>query len=627
MCDRLPIPPVRKSRLIESIGGPLLPRTNATLFGIALLSALTVITAQPIHAQQILSPVAVLQNTGGNVGGEYSIGLTINQSGLSLPFRSGETKFDEYLALNPTHTTISSLKEWFSFYDITASTIIYDLGEVYSIDRIALWNEETCGTATMRVETSNDPAFGMFKTVGNFIPNDNPNGPDYKAQVLTLIPSRARYVRLYVTGPQSSPQANVVSMGEIAFSVSAKVPELKSIALEPAPSSSLNINLGNTANLTAMGTYDDDTVQDVTGFVEWINSSDETGNLLNTGEFRSLAPGSATVKAAYRTDDKDILSNTVSITVNGPASIEILPQPGAGNTALSNIVRNGEITFTALGLFADGSRFDVSNLVAWFSDDTSYLNAGVSPYDALRLPGVFRVQEPSGRPTNLSASVFAEIDAIRSPGVRVNTQSFNNNALTDVSHGLRFVQSWSQAAGQWTYPSPEGSVDFICEVSPSSGNLAIDWFNTCFSNSYQFTTRVVIPSDSASLVRAGLIAWSRSDYYTKDYLAFHLEKRDGAKRVAIYRYPVTSNPSQPGTPILLFATPFQWNPNQVYHLRMTWATNRLVAEISMDGLTWMPAGSVAAPFTNAPWAVGQSTPSLFAEGTKARFSNMIYQLR
>ena len=176
-------------------------------------------TASPVAAGFITSPTAVLENTGGEFSNGYAITNAINGSGLSTGFTSGFTDFDAYLAGNPLHTNQSAFYEWFTPLNVTSSTVIFDLGVTGSINRIALWNEEGSGVASLVVQTSNDAAFGSFTAAGSFIPINNPDGSMYPAEVLALTASTGRYVRLFVTGPQANFTFNGIGLGEIAFDV------------------------------------------------------------------------------------------------------------------------------------------------------------------------------------------------------------------------------------------------------------------------------------------------------------------------------------------------------------------------------------------------------------------------
>jgi hypothetical protein len=126
------------------------------------------------------------------------------------------------------HTSIWPGNEWFAPGGVNTSTIDYDLGDNYDILRLALWNEEHSGISRMSVYTSNDAAFGVATLVGVFGVTDNPFGADYAAEVFSLAPTNARYVRVQAFGPNVPFDFDAVSMGEIAFDV---VPEPSTFAL------------------------------------------------------------------------------------------------------------------------------------------------------------------------------------------------------------------------------------------------------------------------------------------------------------------------------------------------------------------------------------------------------------
>ena len=199
----------------------------------AAVLAVTAAALAPLsaRAQAIFSPIAVPVNTAGDFDASADIGQTIDQSGLFTGFASGVTNFDSYIASNPLHDQGFSGREWFSAGGVTTGTIVYDLGAGAGFDRLALWNEDSIGIATMTVDASNDLSFSVGVTsFGVFAPTNNPEGANYPAQVFALAPTSARYVRLQVQAPVG---AAFVSMGEIAFRSAAvvAVPEAGTLAL------------------------------------------------------------------------------------------------------------------------------------------------------------------------------------------------------------------------------------------------------------------------------------------------------------------------------------------------------------------------------------------------------------
>jgi len=219
------------------------PRLNCIL----VLGVLLAATVLPAHADVILSPTAVLQNTAGDFSSDFDILQAIDQSGLSANFTSGVTDFDTYLAGNPTHTLDAIGNEYFSPEGVNAGIIDFDLGAEYSINRLALWNEEVAGISTLNILTSNDPLFLTSNVAGDFLPSNNPNGADYSAEVFSLTPTNGRYVRFSVTGPQPEAEFNGIGAGEFAFGVSAIAPPEPSPVPEPGTIALMGVGLASLA--------------------------------------------------------------------------------------------------------------------------------------------------------------------------------------------------------------------------------------------------------------------------------------------------------------------------------------------------------------------------------------------
>ena len=179
-------------------------------------------------AGAILSPVAVISNTGGSSGSGFEITNTIDQSGLSTGFVSGVTDFDTYLATNPLHSFQTG--EWFSQIGPLRAVIVYDLGQSFLVTRMALWNEEAAGILSTTVDISDDVTFVSFSNAGTFAPLSNQVNVDYPAEVFNLAPSVGRFVRMDVSGFAGG---SFVSMGEIAFEVSS-LPPTPDVVPEPA---------------------------------------------------------------------------------------------------------------------------------------------------------------------------------------------------------------------------------------------------------------------------------------------------------------------------------------------------------------------------------------------------------
>ncbi len=189
-----------------------------------------------VNATVILSPTAISQNTLGNRDANVDIGNVIDQSGLSSAFTSGVTDFDTYLGGNPTHSLAAGDNEWFAPDGEFLGFIDFDLGAVYDVDRVAIWNEDAAGVSRFELITSLDATFAASTSFGFFSLTNNPRDVDYLADVISLgAVSSARYVRMSIEGfyPDEQNFADQASLGEVAFSVTAAndVPEPASLVL------------------------------------------------------------------------------------------------------------------------------------------------------------------------------------------------------------------------------------------------------------------------------------------------------------------------------------------------------------------------------------------------------------
>ncbi|MCI0408632.1 MAG: PEP-CTERM sorting domain-containing protein [Acidobacteria bacterium] len=197
--------------------------------GMAVLVSLFV--SSVVQATVIVSPVAAPVNTLGEFGACCDIGNSIDGSGLTPGFVTGVTDFDAYLALNPLHDLGFQDQEFFGAQGVLSGTVVYDLGGVVFIDRMALWNEDSTGIAVMNVRSALDLPFttGVVDH-GLFNPVDNPINVDYPAEVLALNPTPARFVEMELRCVDTD--FNNCGIGEVAFSATPQeAPEPASLVL------------------------------------------------------------------------------------------------------------------------------------------------------------------------------------------------------------------------------------------------------------------------------------------------------------------------------------------------------------------------------------------------------------
>ena len=151
---------------------------------------------------------------GTSVGDLFAIGNTIDQSGLSTGFESGVTDFDTYLASNPTHSTNGADEYWGLGGD--TPTLDYDLGAVFTIDALALWNGSIDGISEANIYGSLDgDTYFLLTTI---LPLENSGGQRYISEIFSFAAAALRYVQIDIVSCHTPP-TGYCRVGEVAFRV------------------------------------------------------------------------------------------------------------------------------------------------------------------------------------------------------------------------------------------------------------------------------------------------------------------------------------------------------------------------------------------------------------------------
>jgi uncharacterized protein YjdB len=144
--------------------------------------------------------------------------------------------------------------------------------------------------------------------------------------------------------------------GQTVLTVSPAV--LQTLAVTPVNPS---VAKGQTQQFTAMGTFSDSSIEDLTNQVAWTSGTPSVATINSTGVAATLATGTTSIGAAL-----DGVSATTVLTVT-PAilqSIAVAP--------VSPSVPKGETQqFTATGVFTDNTTEDLTSQVTWASITTA----------------------------------------------------------------------------------------------------------------------------------------------------------------------------------------------------------------------------------------------------------------
>jgi hypothetical protein len=154
-----------------------------------------------LSAGTMLSPTAVLGTDLGTFDSSVPLENMINQSGLDKPFTSGVTDFDEYFTTGaPAFGQGNFANNWqsdFTFNLPLTGFVDFDLGAVYPIERIAIWNRSLENIEIQVSENLGDP----MTSAGNFVLTNHLNFPfSYVPEILELNGTfDARYLRIDIS--------------------------------------------------------------------------------------------------------------------------------------------------------------------------------------------------------------------------------------------------------------------------------------------------------------------------------------------------------------------------------------------------------------------------------------------
>lgn len=135
--------------------------------------------------------------------------------------------------------------------------------------------------------------------------------------------------------------------------------------------------LGLTQQYTAIGTYSDNSTQDITPTVNWLSSETAVATINLSGLATTASIGSTTITANLT----GITSNSATLNVSAAELVSIQVTPL--NTSIS-LGTNQQ--YTATGTYTDGSTVDITASVTWMSSNTttaSIDNTGLATSNAV----------------------------------------------------------------------------------------------------------------------------------------------------------------------------------------------------------------------------------------------------
>ncbi|MBY6096139.1 Ig-like domain-containing protein [Ferrimonas balearica] len=147
--------------------------------------------------------------------------------------------------------------------------------------------------------------------------------------------------------------------GVVSNVVAVTVSDAVVVALQVTPAS-IELAKGNTRQMTALATYSDNSVADVSGVVTWEPADAGVATVTTTGLLRGMGVGDTQVTATL----SGITSNSAEVAVSAAVVTAIQVTP-----ASLTLAKGQRQALTAMAIYSDNHTQDVTDLVAWHSDD------------------------------------------------------------------------------------------------------------------------------------------------------------------------------------------------------------------------------------------------------------------
>ena len=218
---------------------------------------------------------------------------------------------------------------------------------------------------------------------------------------------------------------------------------LVSVAVTPPNPS---IAKGSTQQFTAIGTYTDNTTQNLTNTATWSSSAAAVATIGATGLTQSLATGSTTIRAV----SGSVTSNLVTLIVSPPALVSIAMTPTS-----SSIAKGTTQQFTAIGTYTDNSTQNLTSTVTWNTSTPAVATIGATGLAQSLATGSTTIQAVSGSVSSNSATLTVSPAILQSisvtpanPSIAKGTtmQFIAIGTYTDSTQDLTNIVTWSSSA-------------------------------------------------------------------------------------------------------------------------------------------------------------------------------------
>jgi uncharacterized delta-60 repeat protein len=233
-------------------------------------------------------------------------------------------------------------------------------------------------------------------------------------------------------------------------------PPLQSITVTPAKPT---LSKGTTLQFTAIGTYTDQSTQNLTSQVTWASATPSVASINSRGLATAAGIGASTIRATL-----DGISGTTVLTVTAPAlqSIAIAP---AGTSLAKGLTQE----FTATGTYTDQSTQDLTGQVTWASATQSVAtitNDGLATGAGIGTSSISATLNGITRTTILTVTAAVLESIAVTPA---NPSVLQGQAETFTATGTYSDKSTRDLTGQVAWASSNASAASITPAGVANG--------------------------------------------------------------------------------------------------------------------------------------------------------------
>jgi uncharacterized protein YjdB len=235
--------------------------------------------------------------------------------------------------------------------------------------------------------------------------------------------------------------------------VTVTAPSLSSITITPAV---FSIASGQSKQLSALGVYSDGSSQDVTSQVTWNSLSTAYATVDSSGLVTGVSAGSSTITATIGSTHGTAIATVSSALLT---SIVITP-------ATASIATGQSQSFTASGIFSDGSTTDITNSVTWNSSAASVATVDPSGLATGVSAGAANISATSGSVTSSPAALTVTAAVLTEIDIAPDDQYIPVGGQYPLTLTGTFSDSTTQTITNATWSSADSS---LASVDPNTG--------------------------------------------------------------------------------------------------------------------------------------------------------------